>query len=356
MNRPQHCRRHCYAIKSFAALTLIAATASIGLAQAAPLPPDGAATQAPPPPGGPPRGGSGLPGGPGMGGPGAGGMGMPGGPGMRGGRGMAGGPAGRGGPGARPERLQPAVDLTGTLDGVNYSPRGDVDGFMLKMSDKSAQINLPPGLGLAVSQISPGSSLKVSAHPEPARPEAGQADHPIYVLATLTTEQGKKISAPGEGDEKFIHEESTIKRLNYARHGEVDGAQLENGDFVHLGPAARDLKLSVGQKILVDGPAHPMLTSDHQAIHAVAIDGKTLHQAPPPPGEGLDAGPGPRGCRGPGPRVLQDGGPGPQDGPRGPGGAGPRGGNDAPPPPPGPRADDGRDGQNPQRPDAPQAD
>ena len=261
---------------------------------------------------------------------------------------MSGGPGGPGGFGARPPHQQPAVDLTGTVDGLNYSPRGDVDGLMLKLSDKTAQINLPPGLGVAVSQISVGSSVKVSAHPEP-----GEADHPIYELATLTTESGKKISTPGAGDEKFVHEESTIKHLNYARRGEVDGALLDNGDFVHVGPAARDLKLSVGQKILVDGVANPMLTSDHQAIHAVAIDGKVLRQGPPA-GEGPDAGPGPRGRRGPGGPGGPDGGPGPQGGPGGPAAGGPGSANNAPPPPPGGRADDNQPGPGPQRPDAPQ--
>ena len=267
---------------------------------------------------------------------------MPGGPGMpsmRGGRGMAGGPGmggrGMGGPGARrPERRQPAVDLTGTVDGFNYSPRGDIDGVMLKMSDKTAQINLPPGLGLALGHLSSGSNVKITAYPEPV-----QADHPVYELATLTTEQGKKISAPGVGDDKFVHEESTIKRLNYARHGEVDGAMLDNGDLVHVGPAGRELKLSVGQTIVVDGVAHPMLSSDHNAIHAVAIDGKMLHGGPPQD-PGPEAGPGPRGRRGP------DGGDGP-GGRRGPDGA-----QDAPPPPGG-RADDGQPGPGQPRPDAP---
>jgi len=264
-----------------------------------------------------------------------GGPGMPGGMGMPGRRGM------------RPERAQMAVDLTGTIEGFNYSPRGDIDGVMLKTSDKSIQINLPPGLGIALSQVSPGGTLKVTASPEPS-----ETDHPIYEMQSLTTEQGKKISAPGMGDDKFVHEEATIKQLNYARRGEVDGALLDSGDFVHVGPAARDLKLSVGQKITVDGFAHAMLTSDHQAIHAVAIDGKRVEQGPPR-GDGPDAGPGPRGRRGPGGRGGPGaGGPGP-DGP-GPGPGGPGGNNEAPPLPPGGRADNGQPGPGGPQSDAPQ--
>jgi hypothetical protein len=320
MNHPtKHYFRRA-AFRSLAALAIIGCTATMTCAQAAPS--DSADQQSPPPGGpdqGPPGGGFGgqmPPGGPGMGGPG-----------MRGGMGM---PGGRG---MRPERAQPAVDLSGTIEAFNYSPRGDIDGVMLKMSDKTAQINLPPGMGAALSQTAPGSTLKVSACPEP-----GQADHPIYELQSLTTEQGKKISVPGAGDDKFVHEEATIKHLNYARRGEVDGALLDSGDFVHVGPAARDLKLSVGQKITVDGFAHAMLSGDHQAIHAVAIDGKRVEQSPPR-GGGPDAGPGPRGRRG-------SGGPGGPGGPGadGPGPGGPGGNNDAPPFPPGGRADDGQPG------------
>jgi hypothetical protein len=333
MNHPRQHRLYHAAFKSLAALAIIGCTATLTLAQAAP-PPDGGGQQGPPP-GGPDQGPPGGPGGPGgqmppRGGPGMGGPGM-GGPGMRG-MGMPGGPDRRGmRPGAQPQ--QPAVDLTGTIEAFNYSPRGDIDGVMLKMSDKTAQINLPPGMGVALSQVSLGSTLKVSACPEP-----GQADHPIYELQSLTTEQGKKISAPGVGDDKFLHEEATIKQLNYARRGEVDGALLDNGDFVHVGPAAKDLKLSVGQKITVDGFAHAMLTSDHQAIHAVAIDGKAVRQGPPQ-GDGPDGGPSPRGRRGLG-------------GPGGPGQGGP-GGNDAPPPPGG-RADGGQPAPDGPRGDAPQ--
>ena len=43
--------------------------------------------------------------------------------------------------------------------------------------------------------------------------------------------------------------DGVVKQLNYARGGEVNGAILESGDFVFVGPkSAEELKLAVGQK------------------------------------------------------------------------------------------------------------
>jgi len=200
----------------------------------------------------------------------------------------------------------------------------------------------------------------------------GLPDHPVYELASLKNEQGRELKQPSPEDRKFVHQEGTIKTLNYARHGEVNGAVLDSGDFIHLGPSAGSIKLAVGQKITVDGVGHPMLMSEHRAVEVVAIDGKMIEPADPggarggPRGGGPQDGPqgpqgrrggrgagGPGGLGGPGaPGGSDDGrqGPGgfdrggPGGLPGGPGGPGPRGGRgpggrpgngpDGPPPPP----------------------
>ena len=48
--------------------------------------------------------------------------------------------------------------------------------------------------------------------------------------------------------------DGVVKYLNYTRHGEVNGAILENGNFVHLGPkGAKLVKLAIGEKLSVVG-------------------------------------------------------------------------------------------------------
>ena len=36
-----------------------------------------------------------------------------------------------------------------TIDNYNLSPRGSVDGFILKTGDRTVQVNVPPGLGFS---------------------------------------------------------------------------------------------------------------------------------------------------------------------------------------------------------------
>jgi hypothetical protein len=240
-----------------------------------------------------------------------------------------------------------AVQLSGTVANYNFGPRGTVEALMIKTGDKTVQVNLPPPLAPFAAQVAAvGGSVNLSAYPE-----MGLPDHPVYELASIKNEQGREVKEPSPADRKFVHEESTVKTLNYARHGEVNGAVLENGDFVHLGPAAAEIKLAVGQKITVDGVGHPMLMSEHRAVEAMAIDGKLLEPADRADARGgPQGGPeGPRGRRGRGApgRMGGPGGPGGPDGgdlngPPGPGSVGPRGargsgrgnGPGSPPPPP----------------------
>jgi hypothetical protein len=252
------------------------------------------------------------------------------------------------------------VDLSGTVSNYNLGPRGEVEALMIKSSDKTIQVNLPPPLSpFAVQVATVGAQVTIKAYPE-----MGLPDHPIYELASVKNEQGRELKQPSPDDRKFVHEEGTIKSLNYARHGEINGAILDSGDFVHLGPPAVTIKLTVGQKITIDGVGHPMMLSEHRAVEAVAIDGKMLQPAEQPvarggpqdggPDEGPDRPGGRRGARGRGGQVGPRGAGGPDglDRPDGPGSSGeprnrpgprrgdrgrpgtPPDGTDAPPPPP----------------------
>jgi len=253
-----------------------------------------------------------------------------------------------------------AIDLSGTVANYNFGPRGEVEALMIKSSDKTIQVNLPPPISpFAVQVATLGAQVTIKAFPE-----MGLPDHPIYELESVKNEQGRELKEPSPGDRKFVHEEGTIKSLNYARHGEINGAVLDSGNFVHLGPAAVTIKLTVGQKITVDGVGHPMMLSDHRAVEAVAIDGKMLEPADEPGARGdpqdarPDGGPdrprgrrGGRGRGGPGGPRGAMGGPGSPDAVDRPDGPGDSGG---PRNRPGPRRGGrGRPGSPPDGADAP---
>src|SRR5579859_1441952 len=176
MNISSAIRKPRLILAVLAAAASLAAGAQLVLSQEAPPTlsggPGGAAKQVGPP------GAVGRPDGPGRGGP----DGF--GPGPRGfGRGPDG--AGRGGPrGARrgpggppgtdrldrpgrPIPLGEAVQLSGTVTNYNFGPWGTVEALMIKTSDKTIQVNLPPPLAPFATQVAAvGASVNLTAYPE----------------------------------------------------------------------------------------------------------------------------------------------------------------------------------------------
>jgi hypothetical protein len=227
-----------------------------------------------------------------------------------------------------------AEKLDGTVTNYNFGHRGEVEGLMIKSGDRTVQVNLPPDMAAAVAQVAAvGSEVHLTADAE-----RGPSDHPVYRFKSIKADD-HELKVPGPEDEKFVHVEGSIKQLNYGRRGDMNGVILNTGDMIEFGPAARSLKLEVGQKIAADGAAHPMLTSGHQSIRAEALDGKPLRKGPPAEGDAPPPPPGPRdgpgherpGPDGDGPPPATRGGQGPGARP-GPDGAGPDA-NDRPRPP-----------------------
>src|SRR5439155_26982178 len=164
--------------------------------------------------------------------------------------------------------------------GYNLDPRGMPSGIVLKDGDRIAQLNLPPGLGAMIAVAAP-IGQKITAT---GIPEVVLGGRTIYRFAGLTTADGKQFNMPRPGEDPPVtHVEGTVKQLNYAPRGEVDGAILDSGDFVHVGPReAAQLNLTVGQKLSVDGGGRPMLTG-HNAIEATKVNGTTIELPFRPP-------------------------------------------------------------------------
>jgi hypothetical protein len=229
--------------------------------------------------------------------------------------------------------------ITGTVDGYNLDPRGVVNGIVVKQDDgRMAQFNVPPdAAGTIAAAATAGQKVTASGVPETLVGDRG-----VFRLCTLSTADGKqqfdlssRDGGPGGGGRQswqVTHVDGVVKQLNYSPRGEVDGAQLDSGDFVHVGPRdAASLNLAVGQKLSVDGRGHAMLAG-HNAIEATKVNGTTIEQPPPPPRDGMRGGP--RGGGGNDGNGPMRGGPPPRDramhgggggGPNGPGGGGPDG-------------------------------
>ncbi len=186
-------------------------------------------------------------------------------------------------PSAPPVEL-PTQTVTGTVDGYNRDPRGRINSVVIKSGGRLDQFGLPPDLAAGLSTIAPAGQ-QVTAVGVPER-EVG--DRTIYRTTKLTGAGGKEIAVPTPGTPPTpVHVEGTITRLNFAAGGEVDGAMLDNGDYVHTGaPAAATL--AVGSKLSADGPA-VQLADGNQAIEATTVNGVAV---PPPPAR--EPGPRPR--------------------------------------------------------------
>jgi hypothetical protein len=129
------------------------------------------------------------------------------------------------------------------VERFNHSPEGRYEGILLKSGDKLVQVNFPKPMAAEVTKaVATGDQTSVVVVAEHAK-----GDHPVYRLQKLTTAKS------GE----FVMEwtiDGVVKYLNYTRHGEVNGAILENGNFVHLGPkGAKLVKLAIGEKLSVVG-------------------------------------------------------------------------------------------------------
>ena len=210
--------------------------------------------------------------------------------------GRGGGPGGPGG-GPSPHRMhhhpttapdEVASPVSGTVTGYNRDPHGRINGLVLGSGSQTIQLNAPPDWGDALQTAAP---LKESISAT-AVPERVVGDRTVDRLVTLSG-HGKTLTAGGPGERHPMHLDGTVASLNFSPRGELDGALLDSGDFVHVNPgSAAKLGLAVGQKLSVDGQAEP--TSDgHQAVEAETVNGTTLPR-PPRPMRGEDGGPGMR--------------------------------------------------------------
>jgi len=122
-------------------------------------------------------------------------------------------------------------------------------------------------------------------------PGEPQTDHRVLRLISLKTADGQTFG--GQGNQEIKHVEGTVKAINYDRRGVVNGAQLDSGDLVRVGPRqAAQAPFVVGNKLTADGPAITM-TNGKLSLQAQQINGQDMRPQPPggPMGGGGRGGP-----------------------------------------------------------------
>jgi len=160
-----------------------------------------------------------------------------------------------------------ALRKHGTVQAFNVSPKGAYEGLLLETEGEVIQTNFPQSFGATMADLaSAGTEIQVEIEPEEVD---GHACHPVFRLLTVANAGQKKFSLV-EGDSQFS---GKVERLNYALHGEVNGAILDTGDFLHVKPhGAAALELTVGMKVKGTGSTKPM-SGGHRVIEAEEVNG-----------------------------------------------------------------------------------
>lgn len=144
---------------------------------------------------------------------------------------------------------KPSELISGTCRQLLFSPKGGIEGALVKVKGEIVQISVTPDLGAALARATgPGKRLRVLAVADHS-PKTADGAHPVYKFESLADAAGVAIEWP-EFDDTATSIKGVVAALHYARHGEPNGVVLETGEFIHLRPHGMALVgLGVGSKI-----------------------------------------------------------------------------------------------------------
>lgn len=136
----------------------------------------------------------------------------------------------------------------------------------MNMDGEVIQINFRQEFAAEIAAVTAeGKELKADVEPEEVQ---GHPNHPVFRLLSLDGHNG--------------HFAGKVKHLNYALHGEVNGAILDSGDFLHVKPhGAAALGLKPGMKVKGTGSSKPMFDGQ-RVIEATEVNGIPMERKPKP--------------------------------------------------------------------------
>jgi hypothetical protein len=183
----------------------------------------------------------------------------------------------------------PTTTLEGVVEYLNFSPKGAYEALLIKTAKgQRVQLNFPPDWSDQVAtDLKPGD--RITAEVEPYKDDR-PGDHPVYHLHCLKGVKGLQL-----GNTPANPIQGKVRRINFAKHGEPNGAVLDSGHFIHLKPAgARLIDLEIGQTLVVEGRYKRRGHGQGQVIEAERVNGIDLADAkntkvrpegeePPPP-------------------------------------------------------------------------
>jgi hypothetical protein len=145
--------------------------------------------------------------------------------------------------------------IHGICSQLLFSPKGEVEGVLVKLAGQTVQVALPPHIGAGLARSgSQGKQLHMLAVADNSHKTAESA-HPVYDFESFANTAGEAVEPPDSGEH-----ETTVKgvaaQIHFARHGQPNGVVLQTGEFIHLRPHGMALAaLEVGAKVSAIGVA-----------------------------------------------------------------------------------------------------
>jgi hypothetical protein len=143
--------------------------------------------------------------------------------------------------------------LKGTLQQLLFSPKGALEGLLMRVSGKAVQVSMARGaIDAAVLSRTIDESIVVKAAADHS-PKTKKGAHPVFTLESLSTVIGKalKDTAGANGSATI---KGVVAAIHYARHGQPNGVVLKSGEFIHLRPSGmEECALRVGSNVIADG-------------------------------------------------------------------------------------------------------
>ena len=148
---------------------------------------------------------------------------------------------------------QPSELITGTCQQLLFSPKGGVEGALVKAKGAVLQLSMHPDTGAAFARSTgPGKRLRVFAVADHS-PKTRDGSHPVYQFESFADAAGHAIEST-DADPANTTIKGVVAALHYARHGQPNGVVLETGEFIHMRPhGMAQVGLGVGAKVSAVG-------------------------------------------------------------------------------------------------------
>ena len=150
---------------------------------------------------------------------------------------------------------KPSEFITGTCLQLLFSPKGGIEGVLLKVRGAVLQVRLNPEAGALFARVTgPGKRLRLRLRAVPDHsPKTADGAHPVYQFESLADANGQAIES-ADTDPPSTTIKGVVAALHFARHGQPNGVVLETGEFIHMRPHGMALAgLGVGARVSAVG-------------------------------------------------------------------------------------------------------